>query len=55
MENNEQISKKKLAVQALIERGKKNGVLSYKEIMDTLETTDLDPEQIEKIYDKLES
>lgn len=38
----------------LIEKGKKNGSLTYKEIMDTLEEIDLSPEQIEKIYEVLE-
>lgn len=38
-------------VKELIEKGKVKGVLTYKEIMDTLEEIELDPEQIEKIYD----
>lgn len=38
-------------VKDLIERGKTKGVLTYKEIMDTLEEIELNPEQIEKIYD----
>ncbi|MGI6704419.1 MAG: RNA polymerase sigma factor RpoD [Clostridia bacterium] len=38
-------------VKDLIEKGKTKGVLTYKEIMDTLEEIELDPEQIEKIYD----
>ncbi|QCX32393.1 RNA polymerase sigma factor RpoD [Caloramator sp. E03] len=42
-------------VKQLIEKGKKSGVLTYKEIMDTLEDVDLSPEQIEKIYEILES
>ncbi len=38
-------------VKELIEKGKNKGMLTYKEIMDTLEEIELDPEQIEKIYD----
>lgn len=42
-------------VRDLIEKGKKNGVLSYREIMDALEDIeDLDTEQIDKIYESLE-
>jgi len=43
------------SVKDLIEKGKKNGMLSYKEILDTLEDVeDLDAEQIDKIYESLE-
>ncbi len=42
-------------VKKLIEKGKKSGSLTYKEIMDELEEIDLSPEQIEKIYEVLES
>ena len=42
-------------VKELIERGKSKGVLTYKEIMDMLEEIDLEAEQIEKIYDTLET
>ena len=38
-----------------IEKGKKNGSLTYKEIMEELDQIDLSPEQIEKIYEVLES
>ncbi|MCL6581475.1 MAG: RNA polymerase sigma factor RpoD, partial [Firmicutes bacterium] len=37
----------------LIRRGKKQGVLTYEEIMDTLEAEDLSPEQIDEIYETL--
>ena len=37
----------------LFEKGKTKGILTYKEIMDALEELELDPEQIEKIYEKL--
>jgi len=42
-------------VKQLIDSGKKAGFLTYKEIMDTLETIDLSPEQIEKVYEMLET
>lgn len=42
-------------VKRLIEKGKKNGTLTYKEIMDELEEIDISPEQIEKIYEVLEN
>ncbi|RBP45514.1 RNA polymerase sigma factor RpoD [Garciella nitratireducens] len=50
--DNIQIYKKK--VKSLIKKGKKNGSLTYKEIMDTLEDVDLTPQQIEKMYEILE-
>ncbi|AYD41472.1 RNA polymerase sigma factor RpoD [Clostridium fermenticellae] len=48
-------SAKMQIVKKLIEKGKKNGTLTYKEIIDELEEVDLNPEQIEKIYEVLES
>ena len=42
-------------VKKLMDRGKKNGSITYKEIMDELEEIDITPEQIEKIYEVLES
>ncbi|MFC4781373.1 RNA polymerase sigma factor RpoD [Eubacterium multiforme] len=42
-------------VKTLIEKGKKNGSLTYKEIMDEIDNIELSPEQIEKIYEVLES
>lgn len=42
-------------VKKLIEKGKKSGSLTYKEIMDELDDIELSPEQIEKIYEVLES
>ncbi|NLZ49943.1 MAG: RNA polymerase sigma factor RpoD [Clostridiales bacterium] len=42
-------------VKKLIDKGKKNGSLTYKEIMDELDEIELSPEQIEKIYEVLES
>ncbi|MEG6616380.1 RNA polymerase sigma factor RpoD [Peptococcaceae bacterium 1198_IL3148] len=39
----------------LLEKGKKQGSLNYKEIMDALQGVDLTPEQIDDIYEKLAS
>ena len=39
----------------LIDKGKKSGSLTYKEIMDELEEIELSPEQIEKVYEALEA
>ena len=41
------------SVRELIEKGKKRGALTYNEIMDSLQGTDLTPEQIDDIYEKL--
>ncbi|WP_139904082.1 RNA polymerase sigma factor RpoD [Clostridium thermarum] len=46
---------KMAVVKRLIDKGKKSGTLTYKEIMDELDEIDLNPEQIEKIYEVLES
>ncbi len=46
---------KMVIVKRLIEKGKKSGTLTYKEIMDELDEIDLSPDQIEKIYEVLES
>jgi RNA polymerase primary sigma factor len=48
-------SDKKAIVQELIEKGKQKGMLTYKEIMDAFDEIDIDPEQIEKIYEGLEN
>jgi len=57
-QNNKQDKKsekdKIMAVKNLISKGKKKGMLTYKEIMDTLEEVDLDVEQIDNIYLRLE-
>lgn len=42
-------------VKKLMDKGKKSGSLTYKEIMDELDDIELAPEQIEKIYEVLES
>ena len=45
---------KEVAERKLLDNGKKNGLLTYKEIMDTLEAVDLDPEEIDEIYQRIE-
>jgi len=42
-------------VKELVDKGKKNGSLTYKEIMDTFEEVEMDPEQIDKLYEYLET
>jgi len=44
----------KVAITELINKGKKNGILTFNEIMNSLEDIDLNPEQIEKVYDTFE-
>ncbi len=55
-EMNKTVSKdaQKQAVQELVELGKKNGEISYGEIIAKLEAVEMDAEQIERIYDFLE-
>ncbi|HOP93153.1 MAG TPA: RNA polymerase sigma factor RpoD [Acetivibrio thermocellus] len=48
-------SDKKAILLELIEKGKQKGMLTYQEIMDAFEEVDIDPEQIEKIYETLEN
>jgi len=48
------LTKKQIAENKLLAKGKKTGLLTYKEIIDTLEAIDLDPEEIDEIYQKLE-
>lgn len=55
MKNDATNNTKMVIVKELIDRGKKSGFLTYKEIMDSLENIELSPEQIEKIYEILES
>ena len=40
---------------ALIEKGKKAGKLTSKELMDVLDDMNLEPEELDKFYDKLEN
>ncbi|MEW6183054.1 MAG: RNA polymerase sigma factor RpoD [Bacillota bacterium] len=40
-------------IESLIEKGKKRGVLTYGEIMDSLQESELTPDQIDDIYERL--
>ncbi len=40
-------------IKDLIEKGKKRGMLSYTEIMDSLQGAEMTPEQIDEVYEKL--
>lgn len=42
-------------IKELIAKGKRKGVISYREIMDTLEQVDLSPDQIDEVYETLTS
>ena len=55
--NNDKRSKsdKMSIVKGLIEKAKKNNSITYKDIMDEVENIDLSPEQMDKIYEILES
>jgi len=41
-------------VQELLDKGKKKGILSYQEIMDSLQVVPLSPEQIDDMYEALD-
>jgi len=51
----ETIENKKNALKNLLDKGKKHGILSYDEILDTLEGMELDSEQIEKVFENIEN
>lgn len=46
--------KKKAIKKELIEKGKKKGVLAYKEITDAFEEVEITPEELEQLYDRFE-
>lgn len=48
-------SNRKSILKELVEKGKSKGMLTYKEIMDAFEEVELEPEQIEKIYETVEN
>ena len=53
MKDENVFSESKIAeIKQLIEKGKKDGVLTYQEIMSTLQDVDLTPEQIDEIYEQ---
>ncbi|MDR3120159.1 MAG: RNA polymerase sigma factor RpoD [Clostridiales bacterium] len=45
---------KKLILKELVERGKEKGLLTYKEVLDAFEEVELEPDQVEKIYETIE-
>ncbi len=45
---------KKAIIKELVEKGRKKGMLTYKEINESLEELEIEPEQIEKIYESIE-
>ena len=49
-----EIANKKALIKELLERGRKQGMLTYKEIIDALEELELEPEQIEGVYESIE-
>ena len=46
---------RKTILKELIEKGKVKGMLTYKEIMDAFEEVELEPDQIDKIYETVEN
>lgn len=46
---------RKSILKELVEKGKSKGMLTYKEIMDAFEEVELEPDQIEKIYETVEN
>ena len=54
VENNGGASRKSI-LKELVEKGKSKGMLTYKEIMDAFEEVELEPDQIEKIYETVEN
>ena len=51
----EQQRKKVDKMAQLLESAKQRGVVTYKEIMDSLENLELDAEQVDRIYEVFES
>lgn len=54
MDNNANNNRKSI-LKELVEKGKSKGMLTYKEIMDAFEEVELEPDQIEKIYETVEN
>ena len=55
LNNDANNANRKSILKELVEKGKSKGMLTYKEIMDAFEEVDLEPEQIEKIYETVEN
>lgn len=49
------VEKKREVKRGLLERGKKRGYLTFKEIVEALEGFEVTPEEMEKMYDRFES
>jgi RNA polymerase primary sigma factor len=54
VKNNKNTNNKQTAENNLIQKGKKRGMLTHKEILDALESVELEPEEIDDFYQKLE-
>ncbi len=52
--NPEKLNNKLEAESKLLKKGKISGILKYKDIMDALEEVDLEPDEIDDIYQKIE-
>lgn len=55
IENDSGSTNRKSILKELVEKGKSKGLLTYKEIMDAFEEVELEPDQIEKIYETVEN
>lgn len=54
-ENDSGSANRKSILKELVEKGKSKGMLTYKEIMDAFDEVELEPDQIEKIYETVEN
>ena len=53
-DNESKLKEKQEQIKRLISKGKKTGILTYKEVMDTLEEIDLSSDEVDDIYQRLE-
>ncbi|NLY46207.1 MAG: RNA polymerase sigma factor RpoD [Tissierella sp.] len=53
-DNEAKLKEKQDQIKKLIAKGKKTGILTYKEVMDTLEEIDLSSDEVDDIYQRLE-
>ena len=54
IQNKENEEKKEIIKKAMLEKGKKNGMLSYKEVIMELSTVEVSPDEVEIFLDELE-
>ena len=54
VEDRVSIENKKMILKDLVDKGKAKGMLTYKEILDAFDEVELEPEQIEKIYEAID-